>query len=96
MGLVQGSFNQGYVTLLGETVGRQCACNALFSICWSVVSSIVIKGTRAKDVNYFFKGVLKKIKPLFLTPNVFFSAFKDKWFVFYLFINHIFTLKDIN
>ena len=60
MGLVQGSFNQGYVTLLGETVGRQCACNALFSICWSVVSSIVIKGTRAKDVNYFFKGVLKK------------------------------------
>ena len=76
MGLVQGSFNQGYVTLLGETVGRQCACNALFSICWSVVSSIVIKGTRAKDVNYFFRGVLKKIKPLFLTPSVFFFNLK--------------------
>ena len=37
---VQGSFNQGNVSLLGETAGRQCACNALFSVCWSVVREI--------------------------------------------------------
>ena len=30
---VQVSFNQGNVALFGETAGRQCACNALFSIC---------------------------------------------------------------
>ena len=36
---VQGSFNQG-IALFGETAGRQCACNALFSICWSVVRDI--------------------------------------------------------
>ena len=32
--------NQGNVTLFGETASRQCACNALFSICWSVVRDI--------------------------------------------------------
>ena len=37
---VQGSFTQGNVALIGETAGRQCACNALFSICWSVVRDI--------------------------------------------------------
>ena len=37
---VQGSFNQGNVVLFGETAGRQCACNALLSICWSVVRDI--------------------------------------------------------
>ena len=34
---VQGSFNQGNIALLEEKAGRQCACNALFSIFWSVV-----------------------------------------------------------
>ena len=37
---VQESFNQGNVALFGETGDRQCACNALFSICWSVVRYI--------------------------------------------------------
>ena len=37
---VQGSFNQGNVALFRETAGRQCACNALFSVCWSVVCEI--------------------------------------------------------
>ena len=37
---VQGSFNHGNVALFGETAGRQCPCNALFSICWSVVRDI--------------------------------------------------------
>ena len=36
---VQVSFKQGNVALFGQ-VGRQCACNALFSICWSVVRDI--------------------------------------------------------
>ena len=26
---VQGSFNQGNVSLFGETAGRRCACNAM-------------------------------------------------------------------
>ena len=37
---VQGSFNQGNVTLFGETAGRQCACNAIYAPCWSVVRDI--------------------------------------------------------
>ena len=37
---VQGSFNQDNVALFGEIAGRQCACNALFSFCWSVVREI--------------------------------------------------------
>ena len=34
---VLGSFSQGNVTLFAKTASRQCACNALFLICWSVV-----------------------------------------------------------
>ena len=26
--------------MFGETAGRQCACNALFSVCWSLVRKI--------------------------------------------------------
>ena len=37
---VQGSFNQGNIALFGDTAGRQCACNTLFSICWSVALEI--------------------------------------------------------
>ena len=37
---VQGSFNQGNVTLFGETAGRQRAGNALFLICLSIVFDI--------------------------------------------------------
>lgn len=37
---VQGSFSQGNVGTLGETARPQCACNALFSICWSLVRKI--------------------------------------------------------
>ena len=42
---VQGSFSQGNVALFRETTGRQCACNALFSICWSVVREICFWNT---------------------------------------------------
>ena len=48
--LVQGSFNQGNVALLRETAGRQCACNALFSICWSVVRDIC--NWKSNDLGY--------------------------------------------
>ena len=37
---VPGSFNQGNIALFGVTAGRQGACNALFSICWSVVRDV--------------------------------------------------------
>ena len=37
---VQGNFNEGNVALLGGSAGWQCACNALFPICWSVVHEI--------------------------------------------------------
>ena len=37
---VSGSFHQGYFTLFGRTAGKQCSCNALFSICWSIVKKI--------------------------------------------------------
>ena len=51
---VQGSFNQG-IALFGETAGRQCACNALFSICWSVVRDIC--NWKSIDLDYIlFEG----------------------------------------
>ena len=30
---VQGSFSWGSAAVVGETVGRHCACNTLFSVC---------------------------------------------------------------
>ena len=39
---VQGNFNQGNVVLFGGTAGKQCSCNALFSVCWSVVRKVSI------------------------------------------------------
>ena len=37
---VQGSFNQGNISLFGETAGHQWGCNAMFSICWSLIRKI--------------------------------------------------------
>ena len=39
---VQGNFNQGNVAIFGGTAGKQCSCNALFSVCWSVVRKVSI------------------------------------------------------
>ena len=47
---VWGSFNQGNVALFGETAGRQCVCNALFLICWSVVRDIC--NWKSVDLDY--------------------------------------------
>ena len=38
---VQGSFDQVNISLFGETNGRQCACKAMFSICWSLIRKIL-------------------------------------------------------
>ena len=37
--LVKASFHQGN-TMFGETAGTQCACNALFSLCWARIKSV--------------------------------------------------------
>ena len=60
-------------------------------------SSIVIKGTRTKRSNLFFLVCVKRQTVCVLTSDaLIFSAFKDKWSVFELFIKHIFIpLKDI-
>ena len=47
---VQGSFNQVNIALFGETVGRLCVCNALFSICWSVVCDVCF--WKSVDLDY--------------------------------------------
>ena len=39
---VQGKFNQGNVAVFGDTAGKQCACNALYSVCLSVVRDVSI------------------------------------------------------
>ena len=37
---VRDNFNQENIELFGETAGKQCACNALFSVCWLVVRRV--------------------------------------------------------
>ena len=34
---VQGSFNQGNISLFGKSSVRHCSCNAMFSICWLLI-----------------------------------------------------------
>ena len=52
---VQGNFDQGNVARFGDTAGKQCACNALFSACWSVVRKVSI--WKAYDLdNIFIEG----------------------------------------
>ena len=47
---VQGSFNQGSIALFGATAGRQCACNALFWICCSLVCDVCF--WKSVDLDY--------------------------------------------
>ena len=37
---VQGSFTQGNIYMLRVTAGRQCACSAMFVICWSFIRKL--------------------------------------------------------
>ena len=39
---VHGSFHQGHVKFV-ETAGIQCACNALFALCWSTVKRVTME-----------------------------------------------------
>ena len=45
---VAGSFNQGDARF-GTTAGSQCACNSLFSICWSVIRKVSVWKTLDLD-----------------------------------------------
>ena len=38
--VVHGSFHQGNRQLFGETAGIQCACNALYALCWTQIKQI--------------------------------------------------------
>ena len=60
---IKASFHQGN-PMFGKTAGIQCACNALFSICWSKVKSIGCWKTC--DVDY----VLIKGDELFKNINL--------------------------
>ena len=39
--VVQGSFHQGDPKF-GQTAGIQCACNSLFSLCWSSIKRVTV------------------------------------------------------
>ena len=51
----QDDFNQGNVALFVHTAGKKCACNALFSLCWSVVGKVSIWKSYDLD-NTLIKG----------------------------------------
>ena len=38
--IVHGCFHQGNSQLFGETAGIQCACNALYALCWTQIKQI--------------------------------------------------------
>ena len=42
MKVVQGTFNQSDPGRFGDSVGLQCSCNALFSLCWSKVKRVCL------------------------------------------------------
>ena len=46
---VLGSFHQAHVKF-GETAGIQCSCNALYSICFSIVKKVSL--WKAFDLDY--------------------------------------------
>ena len=60
---VQGSFHQGHVKF-GQTAGIQCACNALFALCWSTVKRVTIWKTM--DMDY----ILEKGDELYKSLNM--------------------------
>ena len=50
------------IALFGGTAGRQCGCNALFSICWSVVRDVCF--WKLVDLDYFLVEGAKLYKLL--------------------------------
>ena len=60
---VQGNINQGNIALFGGgTAGKQCTCNALFSICWYVVCDVCF--WKSVDLDYILVGGDKLYKLL--------------------------------
>ena len=59
---VQGSYNQGNIALFEGRAGRQCACNALFSIWWSVVHDVCF--WKSVDLDYILVEGEKSYKLL--------------------------------
>ena len=51
--VVQGSFHQGNPKF-GQTVGIQCACNSLFSLCWSSIKRVTVWTTY--DLDYVLES----------------------------------------
>ena len=62
--IIEGSFHMGHVKF-GETAGIQCACNALFSLCWSSVKRVTLWNTW--DMDY----ILEKGDELYKSLNIF-------------------------
>ena len=60
--IVHGSFHQGNSQLFGETAGIQCACNALYALCWTQIKQIFHWVRRdldhiLVDVDNLYKGL---------------------------------------
>ena len=51
--VVQGSFHQGDPKF-GQTAGIQCACNSLFSLCWSSIKRVTVWTTY--DLDYVLES----------------------------------------
>ena len=47
---VTGTTHQGDITMFGETAGRQCICNAIYAIAWSMTRRIGL--WNEQDLNY--------------------------------------------
>ena len=60
---VLGSFHQGHAKF-GDTAGTQCACNALFAICFSVVKRTTL--WKSWDLDY----ILEQGDELFKKVNI--------------------------
>ena len=63
----EGDFNQGNVALFVDTAGKKCACNALLSLCWSIVEKVSIWKSFDLD-NTLIKG--NKIQKLLNKDNL--------------------------
>ena len=50
---VSGNFNQGHLKF-GATAGIQCACNALYAICFSIVKKVSI--WKSFDLDYILEN----------------------------------------
>ena len=57
---IQATYHQGHVALFGETSGRQCSCNALFSINFSYLKAVCRWEKRDLDLILYYGDKLYK------------------------------------